>query len=77
MIVSESATSITIRQLDAEQILLRQNIQRIISTGLSFMPEGLEQGMNLQQMSDLLTYLLDVQYDIGTEGGGFSPVEND
>jgi putative membrane-bound dehydrogenase-like protein len=77
VIVSESATSVTIRQLDSEQIFLRQNIQRIISTGLSFMPEGLEQDINLQQMSDLLTYLLDVQYDIGTEPGGFSPAEND
>ncbi len=77
VIVSESATSVTIRQLDAEYTLLRQNIKRIISTGISFMPEGLEQGINLQQMSDLLSYLLNVQYDIGTEAGGFSPAEND
>ena len=41
------------------------------------MPEGLEQGINLQQISDLLSYLLNVQYDIGTEAGGFSPAEND
>jgi len=77
IIVSESATSVTIRQLDTEQTLLRQNIQRVISTGLSFMPEGLEQDITIQQMADLLAYLFGVHYDIGTEAGGLSPAENE
>ena len=33
------------------------------------MPEGFEQKINQQQMSDLIAFLLDVQYDLGTEAG--------
>jgi hypothetical protein len=29
------------------------------STGMSFMPEGLEQQISLQEMADLLAYLLE------------------
>ena len=36
---------------------IRVNIAELRSTGMSFMPEGLEKQINLQEMADLLSYL--------------------
>jgi len=41
-----------------QDTILRQNIDEIIGSGKSLMPEGLEKKINKQQMSDLLTFLL-------------------
>lgn len=58
MITAESASSITLRRPDGtSETVLRVNIEELRSTGLSFMPEGLEQQINLQGMADLLAYL--------------------
>lgn len=58
MITSESANSLTLRRPDGtETIMLRTDIQAMKSTGLSFMPEGLEKQISTQQMADLLAYL--------------------
>ena len=40
---------------------LRQNIEEIIGSGKSLMPEGLEQKIDKQHMSDLLSYLLSLK----------------
>jgi putative heme-binding domain-containing protein len=62
MITSESANSLTLRRPDGtETIMLRTDIQAMKSTGLSFMPEGLEKQISKQQMADLLTYLDSLQ----------------
>ena len=62
MISDESANSITIRKPDGtSSTLLRSEIDLLKSTGLSFMPEGLEKQINKQQMADLLTYLNSLQ----------------
>jgi len=59
MITAETATSITIRRPDAtSETLLRVNIESLRSTGMSFMPEGLEKQINHQEMADLIAYLL-------------------
>jgi hypothetical protein len=37
--------------------VLRQNIEKISSSGLSLMPEGLEANIQPQDMADLLEFL--------------------
>lgn len=58
MIQSESANSLTIRRADGTQVVIqRGEIEQLRSTGVSFMPEGLEKQLDMQAMSDLLQYL--------------------
>jgi putative heme-binding domain-containing protein len=58
MISAETATSLTLRRLDGtSETLLRVQIEELRSTGLSLMPEGLEQQLDLQAVADLLAYL--------------------
>ncbi|MGL4465821.1 MAG: c-type cytochrome, partial [Planctomycetia bacterium] len=60
LIAGESATSVTLKRArGAEDVILRQNIDEMTSTGKSLMPEGLEQKIAVQEMADLLAYLLD------------------
>ncbi|HMJ67200.1 MAG TPA: PVC-type heme-binding CxxCH protein [Candidatus Binatia bacterium] len=59
IIASESGTSVTLRAAGGmEYVLLRDDIKEITSSGLSLMPEGLEQALNPQQMADLIQYVL-------------------
>jgi putative membrane-bound dehydrogenase-like protein len=59
VIASEGGTSITLRAAGGtEHVLLRSEIKQITSSGLSLMPEGLEQAINPQQMADLIQYVL-------------------
>ena len=70
MIASETATSLTLKAADnKQQTVLRADIDQIINSGKSLMPEGLEEKIDLQQMADLLSYLGHIQYDLGTEAG--------
>jgi len=58
MILKETANSLTIRRLDGTQAEVRRSeIDELSSTGLSFMPEGLEKQIDNQAMADLLSYL--------------------
>jgi putative membrane-bound dehydrogenase-like protein len=58
MIATENANSITIRRADGTtETVLRIHIDELRSTGLSFMPEGLEKLIDAQAMADLLAYL--------------------
>jgi putative heme-binding domain-containing protein len=58
MIVAETANTVTIRKTDGmSETVQRVNIQSLRSTGLSAMPEGLEEKIDLQAMADLLAYL--------------------
>ena len=43
--------------LEAYKRLLRDNIEEMISTGLSLMPEGLEKEITVEQMADLLAFV--------------------
>ena len=59
IIASESGSSVTLRAAGgAEYVLLRKEIKEMSSSGLSLMPEGLEQGITPQQMNDLVHYLM-------------------
>jgi putative heme-binding domain-containing protein len=59
MITAETATSITVRRPDGTSTtILRINIDELRSTGMSFMPEGLEKSINHQEMADLIAFLM-------------------
>ncbi len=58
MISVETTNSLTIRQPDGhEETVLRLQIEELRSTGLSYMPEGLENQIDVPAMADLLAYL--------------------
>ena len=59
VIAEETATSITLRRPQgAVETILRQNIEELSNTGHSLMPEGLEQKVSVQEMADVLAFLL-------------------
>lgn len=58
MITAETATSLTLHRPDGtSETVLRVQIEELRSTGLSFMPEGMEKQLDVQAMADLLAYL--------------------
>lgn len=58
IIASESATSITLRRADsAQDIVLRANIDELVSNGISLMPEGLEKDITPAQMVDVIEFV--------------------
>jgi putative membrane-bound dehydrogenase-like protein len=58
LLVEESATTLKLRRAEGiEETLLRSQIDRVRSTGQSLMAEGLEQGLSLQDMADLIAFL--------------------
>jgi putative heme-binding domain-containing protein len=62
MIAIETANSLTVRQPDGhEETVLRNQVEELRSTGLSYMPEGLEKQIDVPAMADLLSYLSSVK----------------
>jgi putative membrane-bound dehydrogenase-like protein len=62
MIASETATSITLRRAEGQSdSILRANIDEMVSSGNSIMPEGLEQQVSKAQMADLIAYLMSLK----------------
>ncbi|HEX3869667.1 MAG TPA: PVC-type heme-binding CxxCH protein [Pirellulales bacterium] len=58
LIFSETPTSITLRRAENQQeTVLRQSIEELMGTGLSLMPEGLEQKLSPQDLADLIALL--------------------
>lgn len=58
MITAETANSLTLRKADnTTETILRINIDELKSTGLSFMPEGIERQLDAAAMADVLAYL--------------------
>jgi putative heme-binding domain-containing protein len=54
----EAGNSITLIGLDGvEQVVLRNEIRSLVSTGRSLMPDGLEGAINEQAMADLVAFL--------------------
>ena len=55
---TQSATAVTLRRRKGEQdTVLRRNIAELRALTVSAMPENLEEGITVQQMSDLLEFL--------------------
>jgi putative membrane-bound dehydrogenase-like protein len=63
VIAAETATSVTLKRAENQlETILRQDIEETQSTGLSLMPEGLEQGINVEQMASLIDFLKNWRY---------------
>lgn len=62
MIASENANSITLRRAEGvTDAVRRDEIAQLKSTGLSIMPEGLEESIDKQAMADIIGYLMQLQ----------------
>jgi putative heme-binding domain-containing protein len=58
LIVNETATAVTLRQAyGKESVINRSDIKKMQSQGQSLMPEGLEAGMQQQDLADLIGYI--------------------
>jgi putative membrane-bound dehydrogenase-like protein len=64
IIAAETASSLTLKRPENQtEVVLRQEIDDIQSTGKSLMPEGLEKTISVQDMADLLTFLKHWRYE--------------
>lgn len=67
IIAAETASSITLKRAENQtEIVLRQEIDELESTGQSLMPEGLEKNITIPEMADLLSFLKNWRYLDGT-----------
>jgi len=58
LLVADTATSVTLRRAEAkEDVVLRSNIETIVTSGKSLMPEGFEKDIPPAAVADLLAYL--------------------
>jgi putative heme-binding domain-containing protein len=58
LVVEETATSLTLATADGRQHpLLRRDIEDLVLTGLSFMPEGLERDLSDQDLADVVAFV--------------------
>lgn len=63
IVVTETASSITLRQPEGKTVLvLRQEIEELRSNGVSLMPEGLEKNISVEQMADLISFIKNWRY---------------
>jgi putative membrane-bound dehydrogenase-like protein len=59
IIVDEGAAGLTLKRADgATETVLRGDLASLSGSGLSLMPEGLEANISIEQMADLLAFLL-------------------
>jgi putative heme-binding domain-containing protein len=57
-IAAETATSVTLRRAEnAQDTVLRIDIDELRSTGQSLMPEGMEKEIDAQTLADVIAYL--------------------
>ncbi len=58
VVASETGNSVTLTEPDGKQpVLLRTNLEELISTGKSLMPDGLEKDLTHQDMADLIAVI--------------------
>jgi putative heme-binding domain-containing protein len=58
LIAAESASGVTLRRAEGkEDHILRSQIDELVSTGKSLMPEGLEKDISPDQMADLIAFI--------------------
>jgi putative membrane-bound dehydrogenase-like protein len=59
IIADETAASLTLKRAEGvTETVLRRDIVQLTGSGLSLMPEGLENTVTVEQMADLITFLL-------------------
>lgn len=60
---AETATSVTLRQQEGKsETIRRDEIDDLHSDGISYMPEGLEREISLQDMADLISFIKNWRY---------------
>ncbi|MCA9051133.1 MAG: HEAT repeat domain-containing protein, partial [Planctomycetaceae bacterium] len=58
IIAVETPNSLTLRRAEAkEDVVLRSNIEELISNGISLMPEGLEKDLGVQDIADVIAFV--------------------
>jgi putative membrane-bound dehydrogenase-like protein len=58
IIAAETANSITLKRAEAKQdVVLRSNIEELIASGVSLMPEGLEKDLKPQDLADVIAFV--------------------
>ena len=58
MMVGESGGSLTLKRAEGiTEVVLRPQIEAIRSTGQSLMPEGLESGLSMRDLADLIAFI--------------------
>ncbi|MEM8887090.1 MAG: PVC-type heme-binding CxxCH protein [Bacteroidota bacterium] len=58
IIYSENDAELRLRMTGGkEELIAKKNIEKLSSLGISFMPEGLEEGLSPEDMADLLAFL--------------------
>ncbi len=58
IISAETAASLTLKRAEAkEDVVLRDTLDELVSTGQSLMPEGLEKDLDKQQLADLIAWI--------------------
>jgi putative membrane-bound dehydrogenase-like protein len=63
ILANETASSLTLRRAENQSdVVLRQDIDEIQSTGVSLMPEGQEKNLTVEEMADLLNFLKNWRY---------------
>ncbi|NQV25192.1 MAG: c-type cytochrome [Rhodopirellula sp.] len=62
IVATESAGSITLKRAEGKQdVILRSNIDQMISTGLSLMPVGLEKDLKRQDIADVIAFVKSIK----------------
>jgi putative heme-binding domain-containing protein len=57
IVATESANSITLRSPASEETILRADLSKLTSSGMSLMPEGFEEILSPQDVADVIAYL--------------------
>ncbi|MCA9133270.1 MAG: c-type cytochrome, partial [Planctomycetales bacterium] len=59
MIAAQTANSVTLKNSESKvETILRNNIEEMVSSGISLMPEGFEQAISPEDMAHLLAFLV-------------------
>ena len=58
LIAAETAASVTLRRAEAkEDVVLRNQLDELVSNGVSLMPEGMEKDLTPQQVADVIAFI--------------------
>jgi putative heme-binding domain-containing protein len=74
LLVADTSSSITLRQdRNVELTILKSEVDELASTDKSLMAEGFEKTIRPEEMADLISYLMQIRYDLGTDPGHTEP----
>jgi putative membrane-bound dehydrogenase-like protein len=68
IITEESASAIVLKRAEgATDVIPREQIEEVKSTGVSLMPEGLEKGLAVQEIADLIAFVRSIRAPVAVE----------